>query len=90
MLLKTEVAQDNKELSKKDREHLKWMQERDKDYGVHYNREKSNNGVVVNNMIAPIHNVMREALEGMGDCSSTPKLVCPPSSPFIIESVEDD
>ena len=67
LLLKTEVAADNKILSKKDREHLKWMQERDKDYSVHYNKEQVSSGVVVNNMIAPIQGVMRSALESMSE-----------------------
>jgi hypothetical protein len=72
LLMKTEVATDNKILSKKDREHLKWMQERDKDYGTHYSKDDANKGVVVNNMIAPIHNVMRSALESMAPTAQLP------------------
>jgi hypothetical protein len=48
------------------------MQERDKDYGTHYSKDDANKGVVVNNMIAPIHNVMRSALESMAPTAQLP------------------
>jgi hypothetical protein len=67
LIIKIQIADANRKFSAEDINHLRWVQERDKDYDKHYTKEAKGNGVVVNNLMAPTGSAVRQALEAMDD-----------------------